>query len=139
MNEADLGGGLVPDSVGSLNLRPEVIDGFISVRQKHEQLQALLHQILRKVALPRCREIGKELLAIKAFYPAGKKGSASNFYRDAKAMTGLSKPSVANYIQVAENWHRLMDYMADLPEGATPVTSLRGALDAIRKMNLGRC
>ena len=37
--EADLGGGLTPESVGTLNLRQEVLDGFLSVRQKHEQLQ----------------------------------------------------------------------------------------------------
>ena len=133
--EADLGGGLTPESVGTLNLRQEVLDGFLAVRQKHEQLQALLHQVMRQVALPRCREIGMELLAIKSFYPKGVKGSASNFYRDAQKVTTLSKPSVANYIQIAENWERLMDYLADLPEGASPVTSLRGALEAIRAMN----
>lgn len=133
--EADLGGGLAPDSVGTLNLRQEVLDGFLSVREKHNQLQATLHQIVREIALPRCREIGTELLAIKSFYPKGKKGSASNFYRDAQKVTSLSKPSVANYIQIAENWERLIDYMTDLPEGATPVTSLRGALEAIRAMN----
>ena len=123
------------DSVGSLNFRQEVIDGFVSVRQKHEQLQALMHQVMRRVALPRCREIGNDLVAVKSFYPQGKKGSASKFYADAKALTGLSKPSVAGYIQIAENWPRLMDYMTDLPEGATPITSLRGALEAIREMN----
>lgn len=133
--EADLGGGLTPESVGTLNLRQEVLDGFLSVRQKHNELHATLHVYMREIALPKCREIGMELLAIKSFYPKGKKGSASNFYRDAKGVTALSKPSIANYIQIAENWERLMDYVTDLPEGADPVTSLRGALEAIRAMN----
>ena len=135
---SDLGGGITPESVGTLNLRQEVLDGFLTVRHQHHELQALLHQVIRKVALPRCRDIGEELLRIKAFYPAGKKGPtghASRFYSDCKAVTGLSKPSVANYIQIAEGWHRLMDYMADLPDGAVPITSLRGALEALRAMN----
>ena len=131
----DLGGGLVPESVGSLNLRQEVMDGFLSVRQKHEQLQALLHQVMRKVALPRCKEIGIDLLAIKSFYPKGKKGTASKFYEDAEKFTTLKKASIANYIQIAENWERLMDYLGEIPEGGTPITSLRGALAAIREMN----
>jgi len=134
----DMGGGITPESVGTLNLRQEVLDGFLAVRQQHHELQAVLHQVMRRVALPRCRDIGEELLRIKAFYPAGKKGPmghASRFYSDCKAVTGLSKPSVANYIQIAEGWHRLMDYMADLPEGAVPITSLRGALEALRAMN----
>lgn len=132
------GGDLVPSTTGSLNLRPEVIDGFTSVREKHQALQALLHQMMRRVALPHAREIGEELIRLKGFYPKGKKGPmghASRFYSDARALTGLSKPSVAGYIQLAEGWHRLIDYMSDLPEGATPITSLRGALDALREMN----
>jgi hypothetical protein len=134
----DLGGGITPESVGTLNLRQEVLEGFLTVRQQHHELQALLHQVMRRVALPRCRAIGEELLRIKAFYPSGKKGPGghgSRFYSDCKAVTGLSKPSVANYIQIAEGWHRLMDYMADLPENAAPITSLRGALEALRAMN----
>jgi hypothetical protein len=134
----DLGGGITPEGVGTLNLRPEVLEGLLSIRQRHHELQALLHQVMRRVALPRCRAIGEELLRIKAFYPSGKKGPmghASRFYSDCKAVTGLSKPSVANYILIAEGWHRLMDYMADLPEGAQPITSLRGALEALRAMN----
>lgn len=134
----DMGGGITPSSVGTLNLRPDVIDGFLAVRRKHGELQALLAQVMRRVALPTCKEIGDELLRIKGLYSAGKKGPgghASRFYGDAKQLTGLSKPSVANYIQVAENWHRLMDFMCDPPEGASPITSLKGALEVIRAMN----
>lgn len=131
-------GHLVPESTGQLNLRPEVLEGFLSVRQQVEQLNALLVQVLRKVALPRSREIGAELARVRDFYPKGQRGPGgvkSAFYADAERVTGLKKRSVQNYIAINENWARLMDYMAELPEGATPVTSLRGALEAIREMN----
>lgn len=129
---------LVPETTGQLNLRPEILEGFLSVRQQVEQLQSLLHQVMRRVALPRCREIGNELIRVRNFYPKGKTGPggvSSGFYRDAEAVTGLKKRSLQGYIAIAENWARLMDYMADLPEGATPITSLRSALEAIREMN----
>jgi hypothetical protein len=135
---ADLGGGLTSDGVGTLNLRQEVLDGFLTIRHQHQQLQALLHQVMRKVALPRCREIGEELLRVKGFYAAGKKGpggTASSFYSDCLAVAGLSRSSVAGYVSIAQNWGRLLDYMADLPEGATPITGVKGALKAIAKMN----
>lgn len=129
---------LVPETTGQLNLRPEILEGFLSVRQQVEQLQSLLHQVMRRVALPRCREIGNELIRVRDFYPKGKTGPggvSSGFYRDAEAVTGLKKRSLQGYIAIAENWARLMDYMADLPEGSTPITSLRSALEAIREMN----
>lgn len=129
---------LVPETTGQLNLRPEILEGFLSVRQQVEQLQSLLHQVMRRVALPRCREIGNELIRVRSFYPKGKTGPggvSSGFYRDAEAVTGLKKRSLQGYIAISENWARLMDYMADLPEGASPITSLRAALEAIRAMN----
>ena len=129
---------LVPETTGQLNLRPEILEGFLSVRQQVEQLQSLLHQVMRRVALPRCREIGNELIRVRSFYPKGKTGPggvSSGFYRDAEAVTGLKKRSLQGYITISENWARLMDYMADLPEGASPITSLRAALEAIRAMN----
>ena len=134
----DLGAApLVPETTGQLNLRPEILEGFLSVRQQVEQLQSLLHQVMRRVALPRCREIGNELIRIRNFYPKGRTGPggvSSGFYRDAEAVTGLKKRSLQGYISIAESWGRLMDYMADLPEGATPITSLRAALEAITAM-----
>jgi hypothetical protein len=93
---------------------------------------------MRKVILPRCKEIGDLLVRLKSLYASGKKGPgghASLFHEHAKTVTGLSTPSVKNYIQLAEGYHRLVDFMADLPEGATPITSLRGALEALRAMN----
>ena len=129
---------LLTESTGQLNLRPEVLEGFLAVRTQVQQLQALMHQVMRRVALPRCRDIGKELIRVRAYYPKGKVGRggvSSHFYRDAEAVTGLKKRSLQGYIAIAENWSRLVDYMADLPEGATPITGLRGALDAIREMN----
>ena len=129
---------LVPETTGSLSLRPEILEGFLSVRQQVDQLQSLMHQVMRRVALPRTKEIGAELIRLRSFYKKGKTGPggvSSDFYRDAEATTGLKKRSLQGYISIAENWPRLMDYMADLPEGATPVTSLRGALEAIREMN----
>ena len=131
-------GDITPTSSGTLNLRPEVLEGFLLVRDRHEALQALLHQMMRKVALPRAWEIGQELIRLKGFYSSGKKGPgghASRFYSDAKAITGLSKASVANYTLLAESRHKLLDYMVELPEGATPITSMKGALEALREMN----
>lgn len=137
-DSTDLGADLVPLAVGTLNMREEVIDGFLQVREKHNQLQALLHQVMRRVALPRCQEIGEILLRVRRYYPKGSKGPSgmpSKFFADAKAVTGLGKSSLHNYITIAQNWGRLVDYLADLPEGATPVTSLRSALEVIREMN----
>jgi hypothetical protein len=93
---------------------------------------------MRRVVLPRAREIGQALLKIKNLYEPGKRGpggKASAFYADCKAVAGLGKSQAAGYIRIATDWHRLVDYMTDLPEGAEPVLSLGAALNAIAEMN----
>jgi hypothetical protein len=93
---------------------------------------------MRKVVLPRCKTIGDELARIRDIYPKGKKGpggKASGFFRDAEQFTGLKKNQVLNYITISTGWHRLVDFMADLPEGAAPIQSMRGALEVLRAMN----
>jgi hypothetical protein len=130
-----MGGGIVPSSVGTLNLRADVLQAFTAVREKHMALQVTLHQVMRRVVLPQAREIGEELARLKALYPKGKKGSGSSFYSDCQTVTGLGRAMVANYVLIFQGWGRLMDYMTDLPEGATPVTSVRSALEALRAMN----
>jgi hypothetical protein len=125
-------------SLGSLGLREDVLRGFLAIRSQHQQLEGLLHQMMRKVVLPRCREIGAELDRIRSLYPKGKKGpggQASGFFRDAEICTGLKKRQVLNYIQIATGWHKLIEHMAELPEGAAPIQSMRGALAALQKMN----
>lgn len=134
----DAGDGLEKPRLGGLDLREDVLQGFASIRERHARLQATLHQVMRRVVLPQAREIGQELARIKALYESGRKGPggrASRFYTDCESLTGLRKAQIANYVQLAANWHRLMDYMADLPDGAQPITSMRGAMEAIRSMN----
>jgi hypothetical protein len=134
----DAVGGLEKIRLGSLNIRDDVLQGFATVRECHARLQATLHQVMRRVVLPQAREIGEELGRIKTLYDSGRKapgGQSGRFYSDCESLTGLKKAQVANYIQLATNWHRLMDFMADLPEGAEPITSMRGAMEAIRTMN----
>lgn len=132
--------GIAADSIGQLNLRDEIVTGLKHVRQQHVELQGLMHQVMRRVALPRAKAIGEELIRIQGFYPKSKRGpggGSNGFYRDCEAITDLKAASVKNYVLLAKNWHRLMDYMCELPEGASPITSFRGALDAIRAMNKG--
>ena len=124
--EADLGGGLTPESVGTLNLRQEVLDGFrCAVRQKHRELQAIAcsGRVMRQESLcpemPRNRHgaAGHQVL-LSQKRPEGLSQQLLPGLREEGDVTALSKPSVANYIQIAENWEwRLMDYLADLPEG----------------------
>ena len=129
-------GDLAPQaSTGSLNLRPEIVEGLMEVRDRHLQLQQTIAQVMRRVVLPQAKEIGAALARVKAFYPSGKKGSGSRFYDDAEMLAGLKKAQICNYIQIHENWARLIDYLAELPAGANPITSMRGALEAIRAMH----
>ncbi len=136
--EAGNGTEALTPSTGALNIREDVLQGFLAIREQHQQLEGILHQVMRRVVLPRCRAIGAELARIRDLYPKGKKGpggTASGFFRDAEQFTGLKKAQVLNYITVSTSWARLMDYMADLPEGAAPIQSMRGALEALRAMN----
>jgi hypothetical protein len=131
-------GPLDKSTFGGLSLRQEVLDGFMSIRDQHHQLQGILHQTMRRVVLPRAREIGQALEKVKSYYEPAKKGpggKASAFYTDCKVVAGLGKTQAAGYIRIATEWHRLIDYMADLPEGADPVLSLGAALKAIAIMN----
>jgi len=130
----DVGELAPPVDTGSLNLRPEIVDGLLEVRDLHGQLQHTIIQVMRRVVLPKAKEIGAALARVKAFYPSGKKGRGSRFYDDAGKLAGLKKAQICNYIQIHENWHRLIDYMADLPAGASPITSMSGAMEAIRAM-----
>ena len=131
----DVGELAPPGDTGSLNLRPEVLDGLLEVRDRHASLCSEIAGFMRRVVLPRANEIGEALARVKRFYPAGKKGSGSNFYGDVEKLAGIKKAQVCNYMQIHEGWGRLTDYMTELPEGATPITSMRGALEAIRAMN----
>jgi hypothetical protein len=136
--EAGNGTETLAPSTGALNLREDVLQGFLAIREQHQQLEGILHQVMRRVVLPRCKTIGAELARIRDLYPKGKKGpggAASRFFSDAEQFTGLKKAQVLNYITVSTSWPRLMDYVADLPEGAAPIQSMRGALEAIRAMN----
>ena len=137
--EAGNGTEALASSTGALNIREDVIQGFLSIRERHQQLEGVLHQMMRRVVLPRCKNIGDELARIRDLYPKGKKGpggTASGFLGDAEQFTGLKKSQVLNYITISTGWHKLMDFMADLPEGAAPIQSMRGALEALRAMNL---
>ena len=125
-------------STGALNMSEDVIQGFLFIREQHRDLEGLLHQIMRRAVLPRCKTIGDELARIRDLYPKGKKGpggTASGFLRDAEQFTGLKKAQVLNYITISTGWYKLMDFMADLPEGAAPIQSMRSALEALRAMN----
>ena len=136
--EAGNGTEALAPSTGALNIREDVLQGFLAIREQHQQLEGILHQVMRRVVLPRCKTIGDELARIRDLYPKGKKGpggAASGFFRDAEQFTGLKKAQVLNYITVSTGWPRLMDFMADLPEGAAPIQSMRGALEALRAMN----
>lgn len=140
IGELDQSGGITAESVGQLNLRDEIVTGLKRVRQQHSELQGLMHQIMRKVALPRAKEIGDELIRVQGFYPKSRRGPggvSNGFFRDCVELTDLKVASVKNYMLLAKNWHRLVDFMADLPEGADPITSFSGALNAIRSMNKG--
>lgn len=121
-----------------LHLQEDALRMFAVVRERHASLQSTLHQMVRRMLLPQACEIGKELARIKGLYESGRKGPggyASRFYSDCESLTGLKKAQVANYVQLAENWDRLTAFIADLPEGAAPITSMRGAMEAIRAMN----
>lgn len=121
-----------------LHNQEDMLRMFAVVCERHASLQTTLHQMVHRVMLPRAREIGQELAGIKGLYESGCKGSggyASRFYSDCEILTGLKKAQVANYVQLAENWDRLTAFIADLPEGAAPITSMRGAMEAIRTMN----
>jgi hypothetical protein len=93
---------------------------------------------MRRVVLPTCRTIGAELDRIRALYPRGKKGPGgqpSRFFRDAEQFTGLKKAHVLNYISIAKGWGRLVEHLAELPEGAEPIRSMGAALEVLRAMN----
>ena len=60
---------MLAETTGQLNLSPQVKDGFNNVRLMVHDLNALLHQVMRKVALPKCRDIGEELLRVHDSIP----------------------------------------------------------------------
>ena len=135
--EAGNGTEALASSTGALNISEDVLQGFLNVREQHRDLAGVLHQIMRRTVLPRCKAIGDELARIRDLYPKGKKGPggvASGFFRDAEQLTGLKKAQVLNYITISAGWYRLMDFMADLPEGAAPIQSMSGALEVLRAM-----
>ena len=138
--EPPMGNGTEPLAfpIGALALRPDVWERYKSVILQQKQLGSLLNAVMRRAVLPRCKAMGDDLVWLRDQYPKGKKGpggKASAFIRDAEKITGLGKAQILNYITISTGWHRLIDYMADLPEGATPIQSMRGALETIRAMN----
>jgi hypothetical protein len=126
------------DSDGGLTFLAEETELLMEARMCEQRIKDELQRAMVSVVLPESRRIGRCLARVRDLNPPGRKGpggAPSPFYAKVERITGWGKRSVQGYMSIAENYDRLMEYVADPPRGALPVTSLRAALAAISWMN----
>jgi hypothetical protein len=115
----------------AVSLRPELLQGWMQVRDNQQALEALASNSLSRSWLPRSRAIGEQLRNLKAQYGRGVKGSPTTaaFYEDAAHLTGMSRATAARHTWAAEHWEQIVDTLAVAQE---PITSRRALMEALR-------